>query len=262
MGNFRLYYARIRNGFWLWKILVMLKMKYTHVISGTFKCRPNRFIAYVETEGAEEIVHVKNTGRCRELLVPGATVFLAVSDNPERKTRCDLIAVLKERPGMSPLLINMDSQAPNEVAAEWLPHSGLFSPEAVIRREVTWGKSRFDFSVIDGERKAFLEVKGCTLEREGIASFPDAPTERGVKHIHELIACLQDGYEAYLLFVIQMKEMKEMWPNDEPHRAFGDAIRQAQAAGVRILAMDCAVTPDTLVIDAQVPFNALNSTKD
>lgn len=228
-------------------------MKYKQIISGIFLERPNRFIAHVEIDGVPEIVHVKNTGRCKELLLPGRTVYLSVADNPSRKTKYDLIAVEKQRDGAPPLLINMDSQIPNAAAEEWLKKGTLFSSHAVIRREVTYGNSRFDFFVTDGERKAFLEVKGVTLEEKGIAMFPDAPTERGVKHLHELIQCRQDGYEAYVLFVIQMKEMMVLRPNDATHPAFGDALREADRAGVKILAMDCAVTPDRIVLDEAVP---------
>ncbi|WP_298483722.1 DNA/RNA nuclease SfsA [uncultured Ruminococcus sp.] len=228
-------------------------MKYKQIISGIFLERPNRFIAHVEIDGVPEIVHVKNTGRCKELLLSGSTVYLSVADNPSRKTKYDLIAVEKQRDGAPPLLINMDSQIPNAAAEEWLRTGTLFSPHAVIRREVTYGNSRFDFFVTDGERKAFLEVKGVTLEEKGIAMFPDAPTERGVKHLRELIQCRQDGYEAYVLFVIQMKEMTAFRPNDMTHSAFGDALREADRTGVKILAMDCAVTPDSIVLDEAVP---------
>jgi len=231
-------------------------MQYPNIIPAQFLRRPNRFIAYVDLgDGAETVVHVKNTGRCKELLLPGTTVYLAVSDNPARKTKYDLIAVEKKRDSAPPLLINMDSQIPNDVAEEWLPHSGLFSPNATIKREVTWRNSRFDFYIEDGTQRTFLEVKGVTLEHHGIASFPDAPTERGVKHIHELIDCLQEGFKACILFVIQMKEMRELRPNDITHPAFGDALRKAAKAGVRILAMDCIVTPDSIAINAPVNVN-------
>ena len=229
-------------------------MKYKKVIPGTFLSRPNRFIAHVETELGEEIVHVKNTGRCRELLIPGTKVYLSVSDNPARKTRCDLIAVKKQREGKPSLLVNMDSQIPNDLAAEWLPKSGLFSKNAIFRREVTHGDSRFDFSIQDGDRHGFLEVKGVTLEQDGLALFPDAPTERGVKHLRELTACAEEGLLAYILFVIQMKEIKKLRPHDEMHPEFGVALREAAAAGVKILAMDCNVEPDRLTIDAPVPM--------
>lgn len=227
-------------------------MTYDSVVKATFLSRPNRFIAKVLVKETEETVHVKNTGRCRELLIPGCTVYLAGSDNPNRKTKYDLIAVEKERQGRAPLLINMDSQAPNEAAAEWLPRSGLFSEQAVIRREVTYGDSRFDVYVEDGERKAFLEVKGVTLEQDGVAMFPDAPTERGVKHLHELCKAMDDGFEAYLLLVIQMKEIRLFRPNTATHPAFAEALQMAAARGVQILAMDCVVTPESMTIDKPV----------
>lgn len=229
-------------------------MRYENVIAARFLNRPNRFIAHVEVDGRTEVTHVKNTGRCRELLVAGATVYLAVSDNPERKTKYDLIAVEKAREGKPPLMINMDSQIPNGVACEWTRSCGLFSPEAKIRREVTYGRSRFDLYVEDGTRRAFIEVKGVTLERDGVALFPDAPTERGVKHVDELAACVGEGYEAYLLFVVQMKDVCLVKPNDEMHREFGDALRRAAKAGVKLLAVDCKVTPDSITADQEVPI--------
>ena len=164
-------------------------MKYKNIVEGVFVSRPNRFIANVVVDGVEQIVHVKNTGRCRELLVEGAKVYLSVSDNLARKTKYDLVAVEKVT-SRGVLLINMDSQIPNGVVSEWLPQSGMFSDNAVYRREYTYGKSRFDIYVEDGCRKAFVEVKGVTLENDGIVSFPDAPTERGVKHLNELITAL------------------------------------------------------------------------
>ena len=227
-------------------------MKYKHIVEATFLERPNRFIAHVDIKGERETVHVKNTGRCKELLIPGSRVYLAVADNPERKTKYDLVAVEKVRENKLPLLINMDSQIVNDVASEWLAKGLLFSNKAVIRREVTYGKSRFDFYIEDGERKVFLEVKGVTLEHDGIASFPDAPTERGIKHIHELIKCMEEGYEAYILFVIQMKEMKWFQPNDITHKAFGDALRKAEQSGVKILAYDCKISQDFIEIDQPV----------
>ena len=222
-------------------------MTYKNIFEGKFLSRPNRFIANVEIEGKLETVHVKNTGRCRELLTTGATVYLEKSDNPLRKTKYDLVAVLK-----GDMLINMDSQIPNDVAYEWLKNGNLFSKNAKIRREVTHNKSRFDFYIEDGNRKIFLEVKGCTLEQEGIAMFPDAPTERGVKHIEELIGCVNEGFEAYILFVIQMKPIKFFMPNDSTHKAFGDALRKARDGGVRILAYDTVVTPNSIKIDKEV----------
>lgn len=228
-------------------------MKYQKVIGGVFLSRPNRFIAKVAVEGCEQTVHVKNTGRCRELLVPGAAVWLSCADNPARKTAFDLIAVQKQTE-RGPLLINMDSQIPNDAAEEWLRKGLLFSRDAHICREVVYGASRFDFYIEDGERKAFLEVKGVTLEQGGIASFPDAPTERGIKHLGELIACRREGYEAFLLFVIQMKGITAFTPADSLHPAFGTALRRAASEGVTVLARDCLVTPDSMVIADSVPI--------
>lgn len=228
-------------------------MKYPKVIKGTFISRPNRFIAQVAINGTTEIVHVKNTGRCKELLLPGSTVYLSVAQNPQRKTKYDLIGVEKQRGGKPELTVNMDSQAANTIAEEWLKKGYIFTKNATIRREVKYKNSRFDFYIEDGDKKAFLEVKGVTLEQEGLALFPDAPTERGVKHIRELNECLKDGYEAYILFVVQMKEVHALSPNDTTHQAFGDALRQAAAAGVQVLAVDCNVTPDTVCADKRVP---------
>ena len=231
-------------------------MRYSEkIIPAEFVSRPNRFIAEVLVNGIPERVHVKNTGRCRELLIPGSTVYLACPENPERKTKYDLIAVQKKRSGKTPLLINMDSQIPNSAVEEWLPRSGLFSPSAVIRREVKYGNSRFDFQIMDGPRKCFLEVKGVTLEHDGCAMFPDAPTERGVKHLEELINASGNGWETFVLFVIQMKEIQIFRPNDQTDPAFGNALRRAAAHGVKILAFDCNVTPDSMTVDSAVPVD-------
>ncbi len=219
-------------------------MKYSKVIEAKFISRPNRFIAFVDIKGEKVIAHVKNTGRCKELLVPNAVVYLCHSDNPDRKTKYDLIAVKKQS-----VLINMDSQAPNNAVEEWLKSRKLFSKKAIIKREFTYKKSKFDFYAEDGKRKAFIEVKGVTLEKNGIAYFPDAPTERGIKHIQELQESLNDGYEAFIVFVIQMKNIIKFKPNDETHKAFGDALREASNAGVKVLAVDCVVTPDSMTID-------------
>lgn len=227
-------------------------MKYKNVIHGIFLSRPNRFIANVEINGVLEKVHVKNTGRCKELLIAGAEVYLSISDNPIRKTKYDLIAVKKKTDNKT-ILINMDSQIPNDVVSEWLQNSGLFSAKASICREVTFGSSRFDFSVSDGDRKAFLEVKGVTLENDGLALFPDAPTERGVKHIRELIRAVEIGYEAYVLFVIQMKGVQKFTPNKQTHLEFANALKAAEHRGVKILAMDCIVSEDSIFIDSQIP---------
>ena len=227
-------------------------MKYGNIIKGEFVSRPNRFIANVNIEGITHTVHVKNTGRCKELLVPGATLYLEQSQNPLRKTGYDLVGVKKMVQGKPPIMINMDSQAPNAIAAEWLPKSHLFSDDANYRREYTYGKSRFDFFITDGERKALLEVKGVTLEKDGVAYFPDAPTERGIKHINELVGAMAEGYEAYILFVIQMKGVTAFKPNDETHRAFGDALRNAAAKGVKVLAVDCIVNHPEVKADQLV----------
>ncbi|MGN0527444.1 MAG: DNA/RNA nuclease SfsA [Acutalibacteraceae bacterium] len=228
-------------------------MKYKNVISGVFLNRPNRFIANVTVDGKTETVHVKNTGRCKELLVYGATVYLSVSDNPLRKTKYDLIAVEKITKNGT-ILINMDSQVPNDVAEEWLKSGKLFSENAVIKRECKYKNSRFDFYIEDGSRGAFLEVKGVTLENDGIASFPDAPTERGIKHINELCECLQDGYKAYILFVIQMKGVTLFTPNYKTHKEFGNALKKAHEQGVDILVYDSTVTKDEIILDSQVDY--------
>ena len=222
-------------------------MKYLNIEEAVFKERPNRFIAYVETMHGREICHVKNTGRCRELLSPDATVYVQRNDNPSRKTKLDLIAVKKNQ-----YLINMDSQAPNVAVKEWLKAGNLFSETAKIYPEKKYGDSRFDFYIEDGERKAFMEVKGVTLENDGVCAFPDAPTERGVKHIRELIKCMEEGYEAYILFVIQMSPVKYLKPNDVTHKAFGDALREAKKAGVHVLARDCKITIDSMEIMNEV----------
>lgn len=228
-------------------------MKYKNIVKGIFKSRPNRFIAKVEIDGIEQAVHVKNTGRCRELLRENVTVYLEKSSNPNRKTAFDLVAVEKVREGKENLLVNMDSQIPNAVAFEWLSgENPFFSQNAKIKREVTFGDSRFDLYVEDGERKAFVEVKGVTLEFGGLALFPDAPTERGVKHINELIKAKEAGFEAYILFVIQMKEINFFSPHKEMHPDFAEALKNASDKGVKVIAMDCVVTPDEMIIDKEV----------
>ncbi len=227
-------------------------MRYRKVIPGRFISRPDRFTAIVLVGGNEERVHVKNTGRCRELLLPDASVYLAEADNPDRKTRYDLIAVEKVLDDGSKILINMDSQAPNKAAGEWLRSGGLFGEGASVRSEVRYRDSRFDFYIEQGERRIFLEVKGVTLEREGVAMFPDAPTERGLKHVRELAECINEGYEAYVLFVIQMKGMHLFRPNNATHPQFGEALAEAQRRGVNIAAYDCIVEPDSMTIDSSV----------
>lgn len=229
-------------------------MRYKNVIGGIFLSRPNRFIAQVLINNKEETVHVKNTGRCRELLIKGAEVWLEISDNPQRKTKYDLIAVKKERGELPSLIINMDSQVTNAAAAEWLEKCGMFPDTAVIEREKTYGDSRFDIRITDGDRLSFMEVKGVTLEHGGIASFPDAPTKRGVKHLNGLIRLAEQGFGAYLLFVVQMKGITKFRPNDETHREFGDTLRKAAASGVKCMAYDCIVGPDSIRIDSEVPI--------
>ena len=223
-------------------------MQYHAVVSGRFIARPNRFIAHVETEEGVQVVHVKNTGRCRELLVPGATVYLERSANPARKTAYDLIAVEKGEN-----LINMDAQAPNQVFGEWAAAGGFLPDVTAVRREYTYGESRLDFCLESSCGKHLVEVKGVTLEQDGLARFPDAPTERGVKHIRELQSAAEAGLGATLFFVVQMKCIHSVMPNDDTHPVFGAALREAAAAGVQVCAYDCIVTPDSLVIHQPVP---------
>lgn len=221
-------------------------MQYSAMVPGVFRSRPNRFIAYVEIDGEETVCHVKNTGRCRELLVPGTKVWCQHWDLPTRKTKYDLIAVKKGH-----RLINMDSQAPNAAAKEWLLAGGL-GDIADLRPETVHGDSRFDFSFTKDGKKCFLEVKGVTLENDGVCAFPDAPTQRGVKHLQGLTRAAREGYGAYVLFVIQMADVKYLHPNDTTDPAFGEALRQAAAAGVQLLAMDCHVTADSMRIQNPV----------
>ncbi len=225
------------------------------IVQGEFLARPNRFIAHVRVNGEALTVHVKNTGRCRELLVPGATVYLAKAENPARKTPYDLIAVEKKCSNGQTLLINMDSQIPNAAAEEWLKTLPEFSPQCIIRREVTHRNSRFDFMIRDGKRTIYVEVKGVTLERNGLALFPDAPTERGARHLKELALCVtEDHCEAWVLFVIQMKGIAEFLPNEAMDPAFAEALRHAAANGVKIMAVDCIVTPDSITLDTAIPI--------
>ena len=216
-------------------------MKYRKTIEARFISRPNRFLAQVDINGHIETVHVKNTGRCKELLLPNSQVILSEADNPSRKTRYDLIAV--EKAGLG--LVNIDSQAPNKVIAEWLSGRDY----DLIQPEYTYGKSRIDFYMERGEQKYLLEVKGCTLERDGIGYFPDAPTERGVKHIHELIRARREGYWCGIAFVIQMPKVKEVRPNVETHPEFDVAWQEAVDTGVRIWFIGCEVMEDALAVD-------------
>lgn len=225
-------------------------MKYENIFVGRFLERPNRFIAYVEIPGVSERekVHVKNTGRCKELLVSGVQVLLEKSSNPERSTAYDLVAVWKEK-----RLINMDSQAPNKVVGEWLSDGGLFPDIKLIKPETTWGNSRFDFYVEYADKKAFIEVKGVTLEQNNIVRFPDAPSDRAVKHIEELMEAGKAGYEVYVLFVVQMKDVIYFVPNWRTHPEFCEALLKAREAGVNILAVDCDVKEDSMKISDKVP---------
>ena len=228
-------------------------MRYDRVTTGTFLSRPNRFIAYVDVDGEIQKCHVKNTGRCREILIPGTKVILYDSDNPSRKTRYDLIAANKGE-----LLINIDSQAPNAAFKEFIPRSGLFGNEPDVHPEFTHGDSRFDFYIEDGERKCFVEVKGVTLEHDGICSFPDAPTERGVKHIKGLMEALDEGYECYIAFIVQMNGMSYFTPNYDTHEEFGIILEEAYNKGVKILVLDCIIEPDSMTIDSSIPFRFKN----
>ena len=222
-------------------------MRYDHMVPGRFLRRPNRFIAHVEIGGQEEICHVKNTGRCKELLVPGAQVWCQHWNKSERKTKYDLITVQK-----GSRLINMDSQAPNAAVKEWLVSGGL-GEISELKPESKWGESRFDFSFIKDGVRCFLEVKGVTLETDGVCAFPDAPTVRGARHLQELAELAESGYGAYVLFVIQMTDVAYLHPNDTTDPAFGQALRKAQKAGVHVLAMDCTVTVDSMVLKNPVP---------
>ena len=215
-------------------------MHYENIIHGEFVSRPNRFIAKVIVEGKEETVHVKNTGRCKELLLPGADVILEISDNLNRKTKYDLSSVYKEGLG----LVNIDSQAPNKVVKEWLERQGYDT----IKPEYTYGNSRLDFYMEKAGEKYLLEVKGCTLEIDGVGYFPDAPTERGVKHLRELAKAAGEGYHAMAVFVIQMEGVQEVRPNVATHEEFGVALKEAQEAGVEVLPLCCKVTEDELWI--------------
>ena len=222
-------------------------MRYSNMVPGTFLARPNRFIAHVEIQGQTEVVHVKNTGRCRELLPVGAEVYCQQSGNPNRKTKFDLITVRK-----GSRLINMDSQAPNTAAREWLLSGGLGEIEN-LRAETFHGDSRYDFSFTKDGRPCFLEVKGVTLENDGVCAFPDAPTERGAKHLRGLTEAAKAGFGAYVLFVIQMSNVKYLHPNDATDPNFGTALREAAAGGVTVLAVDCNITADSMVIGKEVP---------
>ena len=222
-------------------------MKYSNVAIGHFLERPNRFIARVELDGQIQTCHVKNTGRCRELLVPGARVALARAENPARKTEYDLIAAEKGR------WINLDSQAPNRVFAEWARATNFPPGQTQLRPEVKWGTSRFDFAFSAGERRGLIEIKGVTLEENAVARFPDAPTQRGARHLRELAQAAEEGLEAWAVFVVQMEGMRYVAPNRQTDPDFARALEAAAAAGVHVMALECRVTPDTLEITGEIP---------
>lgn len=224
-------------------------MRYERITQGSFLERPNRFLAYAELAGKKEVIHVKNTGRCAELLKPGAVIYVQESQNPERKTKWDLIAVEK-----GDRIINMDSQIPNRVVQDWIEEGNLFEDVRLVKPETTYCNSRFDLYVETGDkRKIFIEVKGVTLEENGVVRFPDAPSERAVKHLEELGHAVKEGYEAYVFFVIQMKGVRYFTPNRDTHPAFCDALKRAQAAGVHVLAYDCEVSADSIEVNEEVP---------
>ena len=223
-------------------------ISYSNMVPGTFRTRPNRFIAHVDIDGREEICHVKNTGRCRELLIPGVKVWCQHHDDPNRKTRWSLIAVEKGE-----LLVNIDSQIPNKLAYNYANRGGLGFVPTFLKAETTYRSSRFDLYYEAGERKGFIEVKGVTLEEDGVARFPDAPTERGRKHLCELQQAVKDGYEAWVLPVVQMEGMKYFEPNAATDPAFAAELRKAALNGVNIRAVECRVEPDRLEIVREIP---------
>ena len=224
-------------------------MVYNNIREGIFLNRPNRFIAEVEIDDKVEICHVKNTGRCRELLIPGTKVYVDYVDSSSRSTAYDLIAVYK-----GDVLINIDSHAPNRAFGEYLRQGRFIDGLTSVKAEAKYGGSRFDFYVEMPDSKAFIEVKGVTLEENGVAMFPDAPTERGIKHLNELAACITGGYDAYVVFIIQMKGISHFTPNYKTHQAFGDTLIKATKAGVKALAFDCVVKPHEMVIGEPIPI--------
>ena len=216
-------------------------MKYQNIKKAKFISRPNRFIANIELDGKIQIAHVKNTGRCRELLVPGAEIYVQEFDSDTRKTKFDLITVKKGQ-----RLINMDSQVPNRVFREWVESGNFTDGVTLIRPETFFGDSRFDFYIEAGDRKIFIEVKGVTLEENGIVRFPDAPTDRGVKHLRELMGAIDVGYEAQVVFIVQMDDVSHFEPNDMTHPEFGQVLREAVKKGVSVTALYCKITPDSI----------------
>ena len=222
-------------------------MRYENIKEAVFLSRPNRFVAMCLVDGKEEVCHVKNTGRCRELLTDNAICYLEESKNPDRKTKYDLVAVVKNGE-----IFNIDSQAPNKVVGEWLSRGGLVDDIKVVKPECKYKNSRFDFYIEYGGKKAFIEVKGVTLEEDGVLLFPDAPTERGIKHINELISAIEDGFEAYIIFVVQTEKARYFTPNTKTHKAFAEALKNAENHGVKILCYTCNVAPDFLKIKDRV----------
>ncbi|MBS5344006.1 MAG: DNA/RNA nuclease SfsA [Clostridium sp.] len=227
-------------------------MHYSNIEKGIFLSRPNRFLAHVVVDGKEVVCHVKNTGRCKELLIPNCEVYVQHHDNPNRKTEYSLISVQKGN-----RLVNIDSQAPNIAVKEWLEHNQIIQQIRKIYPEKKYCNSRFDFYLEREERPAYVEVKGVTLEENGVVLFPDAPTERGIKHIYELCQCKKDGFDAYIIFVIQMQNVRYFTPNIKTHPAFGEALQHAKERGVNILAFDCKVTPDSMSISSRIPVHLL-----
>ena len=223
-------------------------MKYDNIIEGIFIKRPNRFIAHVEINGMEEVCHVKNTGRLGELLLPGAKVYVSHSDNPKRKTKYSLIAVEKEG-----IIYNIDSQAPNQLALEWVQSGKFLQNVILVKPEKTYKKSRFDLYIETEEKKIFMEVKGVTLNQNGVGLFPDAPTERGKKHVLELCEAMEEGYEAYLLFVVKFKPVHGFSPNKIHHPDFAETLQYAKEKGVHVMAVCCQVTPEELWIEQEIP---------
>ncbi len=224
-------------------------MKYQNIKKAEFLSRPNRFTAICEIDGEKTVCHVKNTGRCRELLVPGCTVYLEERSDPKRKTKYDLVSVIKGTE-----LFNIDSQAPNKVFEQWLSDGSLFNDISLIKPEMKYKNSRFDFYIEHGDKKTFIEVKGVTLEENGVLLFPDAPTERGIKHIHELCEAVNEGFEAYIAFIIQTENAEYFTPNRRTHAEFADALTHASSNNVNIICLNCNVTPNSLNIKDYIPI--------
>lgn len=232
-------------------------MIYHNIKKAKFINRPNRFIANIELNGNTEICHVKNTGRCKELLTDNAEIYVQEFNNPSRRTKYDLISVYK-----GDRLINMDSQVPNKVFHEWVKDAGLFENITLIKPEFKYGNSRFDFYIETLEKKIFVEIKGVTLEENGVVMFPDAPTARGLKHLNELINSIDDGFEAYVVFIVQMKDVEYFTPNIKTHKEFGETLSLAKRKGVKILALDCEVTKNSIEARnfVEIRYTACNAT--